>query len=447
MFLNFFLTPLLTTVFFIVVLYPYALKIGFTDKPTHRKQHQKHTPLIGGISIYFTILVMLFFNGDIFPSQTAFLAAATLLVCVGLVDDYTGLGVKIRLIAQIVAGLIMIESAHIKVTELGDLLGLGNIYLGSFATAFTLFAVVGGINAFNMIDGIDGLAGSLTLVSIASIASVSWFLDDLILFKFCIILIAAIVAFLLFNLRIFGRENAKIFLGDTGSTLFGFTVCWLSIYASQGEKHLITPATILWITALPLFDSVCIMLRRLQRRRSPFNPDREHLHHAFHVAGYSVDQTLNIIVVFSLSLSFIGIAASLILNVPESILFGLFILLFIGHYWLMTHAWTIIKICRYINHTKVFDRRVENKKTEIDLRSNIDRRYIPTQQEIEKIDKSNKFFRATLLGQRFRHENNEQKSPKPRRNNYIYIKRFVRNIESNENTLKTTHHVDLDSPQ
>jgi UDP-GlcNAc:undecaprenyl-phosphate/decaprenyl-phosphate GlcNAc-1-phosphate transferase len=446
MFLNLFLMPLLATIVFIVTLYPYALKIGFTDKPTHRKQHQKHTPLIGGLAIYFTLLITLFFNPHVFPDQNAFLAAATLLVGVGLIDDYKGLGVKIRLIAQLVAGFIMIECAHIKVTELGDLLGLGTIHLGGYATAFTLFAVVGGINAFNMIDGIDGLAGSLTLVSIASLAGVSWLLNDWILFKFCLILIAAIVAFLLFNLRIFGRANAKIFLGDTGSTLFGFTVCWLSIYASQGEKALITPTTILWITALPLFDSVCIMLRRLQRRRSPFNPDREHLHHAFHVAGYSVDKTLNIIVSFALGLAVIGLASSLY-QVPDALSFGLFMALFIGHYWLMTHAWTIIKICRYLNHTKVSDRRVENKKPDVDLRSNIDRRYIPTQRELENIDKSNKFFRATLLGQRFRHESHEQKTPKPRRNNYIDIRKVVTNLKSEDNALNTTHRVDADRSQ
>jgi UDP-GlcNAc:undecaprenyl-phosphate GlcNAc-1-phosphate transferase len=80
------------------------------------------------------------------------------------------------------------------------------------------------------------------------------------------------LAFLLFNLRIFGRSSAKIFLGDTGSTLFGFIVCWLLIDVSQGEKNLISPITALWIMALPLFDSVCIMLRRISKGRSPFAP-------------------------------------------------------------------------------------------------------------------------------------------------------------------------------
>jgi UDP-GlcNAc:undecaprenyl-phosphate GlcNAc-1-phosphate transferase len=420
MILNFFLTPLLETVFFILALYPFALKIGLTDKPCHRKQHKDPTPLVGGLAIYFAVLGTLFFNDNPLPNQTAFIVATMLLVCVGLIDDYKGLGVKIRFIAQIAAVLIMSEFAHIKITDLGDLLGLGNIHLGNnYATALTLFVVVGGINAFNMIDGIDGLAGGLTLVSIASIAVVSWIFQDEMIFKFCLIFIAAILAFLLFNLRIFGRSSAKIFLGDTGSTLFGFTVCWLLIDASQGEKNLISPTTALWIMALPLFDSVCIMLRRIGKGRSPFAPDREHLHHVFHVSGYSINQTLTIILVFSLGLSFIGITASLLLKVPEPVLFGFFILLFASHYWLMNHAWTIIKVCRYLSHTRVHDRRVENIKVEVDRRrSGIDRRYIPTQKELGKINNNNTFIRATLLRQRFRHESDGKKSPKQGKTRY-----------------------------
>ena len=427
MLLQFFLTPLLATVLFIFALYPCALKIGLTDKPCHRKQHQKHTSLIGGLSIYFTLLATLFFNDNPFPNQTAFIAATMLLVCVGLIDDYKGLGVKIRFIAQIAAVLIMSEFAHIKIIDLGNLLGLGNIHLGNYSsTAFTVFVVVGGINAFNMIDGIDGLAGGLTLVTIASIAVVSWLFQDEMIFKFCLIFIASIIAFLLFNLRIFGRSSAKIFLGDTGSTLFGFTVCWLLVDVSQGEKNLISPTTALWIMALPLFDSVCIMLRRISKGRSPFAPDREHLHHVFQVAGYNINQTLSIMLTLSFGLSFIGITASLLLKVPESVLFGFFILLFASHYWLMNHSWTVIKICRYLSHTKVSDRRAENIKIEDERRSGIDRRYVPNQQELEKINTSNAFFRATLLRQRFEHESNKQRTPKPRWAKRIKIFSIIR---------------------
>ena len=215
-------------------------------------------------------------------------------------------------------------------------------------------------------------------------------------------------------------------MGDTGSTLFGFTVCWLLVDVSQGEKNLISPTTALWIMALPLFDSVCIMLRRISKGRSPFSPDREHLHHVFHVAAYSINQTLGIVLAFSFGLSFIGIIASLLLKVPEPVLFGFFILLFACYYWLMNHAWTVIKICRYLNHTKVSDRRVENIKIEDERRSGIDRRYVPNQQELEKINTSNASFRASLLRQRFGHESNKQRTPKPRWDKRINIFSIIR---------------------
>lgn len=397
-----FIIPLISTIVFILVLYPIALKIGLTDRPSHRKQHSEPTPLIGGLAIYLAILLTLSLNHINFPHQTAFFVAATLLVFVGLIDDYKTLGVKTRLLAQIVASLIMTEIADIKIYDLGDIFASGDVNLGIYASAFTVFAVVGGINAFNMIDGIDGLAGSLTLISIMSIATVSWLFQNWALLDFCIVLIASIIAFLLFNLRIFGRSNAKIFLGDTGSTVFGFTVCWLAIYASQGENRIIIPTAVLWIIAVPLFDSVCIMLRRISKGRSPFDPDREHLHHILSLAGYNVNQILIILLLSSLTLSITGITASLFLNVPQGVLFMSFLLLFACHYWCMNHAWKMMKIARYLRTKKADDeqtktrRKSERRSTQFDLdfgerrimedrRNNEERRYIPTAEQLEKI--------------------------------------------------------------
>ena len=120
MFLHFFFFPMLATLVFIAVLYSYAIKIDFTDKPSHRKQHKKPVPLIGGLAIYLALLVTLLINKSL-PNQTAFISAVTLLVCVGLIDDYRHLSIKIRMIAQIAAGLILSEYADIKINNLGDL--------------------------------------------------------------------------------------------------------------------------------------------------------------------------------------------------------------------------------------------------------------------------------------------------------------------------------------
>ena len=347
---NLFFISLLSTIFFIIVLFPCAIKTGLLDKPDHRKHHQHPTPLIGGIAFYLATSLILLFSDFELVNKTAFISATTLLFFVGLIDDYRGLGVKIRLVAQIAAGLIMTEVADLKITDLGDLLGTGsgNINLGFFSTTFTVFAVVGGINAFNMIDGIDGLAGGLMLVSLTTIATASWISQNWTLYYYCIIFIASVIAFLLFNLRIFGRKNAAIFLGDTGSTLFGFTVCWLSIYASQGENQIITPTTVLWFMAIPLFDSISTMCGRISKGRSPFKPDRKHLHHILSLAGFKPNRGLMIIVSFSVMSSIAGFATSFFLGVPEHVLFFIYLGIFATYYWCINHAWKVMETTLFV---------------------------------------------------------------------------------------------------
>ena len=363
---NLFFISLLSTIIFIIILFPFAIKTGLLDKPDHRKHHQHPTPIIGGVAYYLATSLTLLFNDCELGHKTAFVSAATLLFFVGLIDDYKGLSVKIRLVAQIAAALIMTEVAGLKISDLGDLLGTGNINLGFFSTMFTVFAVVGGINAFNMIDGIDGLAGCLMIVSLTTIATASWFSQNWTLYYYCIIFIASAIAFLLFNLRIFGRKNAAIFLGDTGSTLFGFTVCWLSIYASQGENKIITPTTVLWLMAIPLFDSISTMCRRMSKGRSPFSPDREHLHHILALAGFSANKKLMLIVSFSVMSSIAGFATSFFLGVPERVLFFIYLGIFATYYWCINHAWKVLGITHLLGpHCEIEERRAGDRRKHI----------------------------------------------------------------------------------
>jgi UDP-GlcNAc:undecaprenyl-phosphate/decaprenyl-phosphate GlcNAc-1-phosphate transferase len=396
-----FFSSLLATLFFLIALESVAAKIGLTDQPCHRKQHKNPTPLCGGLAIYLAILLTLLFHGFQYPNQTAYLAASALLVVVGLVDDFRGLSIKVRIVAQLFAGLIMTEVADIKIMSLGDLLFNGNLELGRLATPFTLFAIVGGVNAFNMVDGIDGLAGALSLVSMTTLALVAWYAQDMLLFNFCNIIIAAIIAFLSFNLRIFGFPSASVFLGDTGSTLLGFTVCWSAISASQCEHPLVAPTTVLWIMAIPLFDSVCSMLRRLSRGKLPFVPDREHLHHIMSISGYSVNQVVVRQASYGLIMAIIGIGANLLLNIPEGISLFCFLVLFACHYWGISYAWNILKIARYLKtRPKIAGDVACRRKAEswdtaralIDTEQRIsikrrtlnERRFIPTAKQLDK---------------------------------------------------------------
>jgi UDP-GlcNAc:undecaprenyl-phosphate GlcNAc-1-phosphate transferase len=330
-----FFVPLITTVILIFILCPYAKKLGFIDTPCSRKQHTSPTPPIGGIVIYLSTLLTLLIYDINLPHQTAFIAAVSLLVLVGAIDDHKEISVKIRLVSQIIAALIMTEYGDIKINDVGDLFGHGTLHLGKYTTLMTVFAVVGGINAFNMIDGIDGLSGSSALISISLVALLAVFFNNPLLLKLSLVFMGAIMAFLAFNLRIFGRQKGSIFLGDSGSTLLGFVVCWLIISASQGVDRMISPTLVLWLIAIPLCDSVCIMMRRLQKRKSPFSPDREHLHHVLPMKGFSTNQTLAIILAMSLLLAVFALTASLFFELPDKLSFAAFLTFFSVFYWAM----------------------------------------------------------------------------------------------------------------
>lgn len=341
MILCFFMTLLV-----ILILRPIAARVGLTDQPDSRKKHQGEIPLIGGLTIYLSVLSMQHIFGQ---ADTAYLAAAGLIILGGLVDDFKNISFKTRLAIEIVASLIMIKWAGYEITSLDNLLGFGEIQLGEFSTVFTVFAVVGGINAFNMIDGIDGLAGSLGLLIFAIFAILEASFPSSNISTPILFIIPAVIAFLLFNLRIFGKQKASVFLGDAGSMLLGFTICWLIISASQGQERVIAPVTALWIIAIPLLDTICIMIRRFFNGKSIFDADRNHIHHVLIDAGFGVNQTLAIILFFSATLIIFGLAADILFNIPDWFMFYLFISLFITYYLAVIFSSKLINKSRYFD--------------------------------------------------------------------------------------------------
>lgn len=394
-----FLLSFIATLAAIFLLSPLALKVGLSDKPSHaRKKHQGEIPLIGGLAIYLSVVII---QGFISPNNPAFIAAATLIVLLGVADDYKNIRFKARLIVESIAVLIMIKWGGVEITHLGNLLGGGELNLGILATPFTVFAVLGGINAFNMLDGIDGLAGSLSFGVFCLLLILSVQHNHSEIQFLCTVFIAATGAFLLFNLRLFGRAKASVFLGDAGSTLLGFTISCLLIIASQGAQNIIAPGTVLWLIAIPLFDTFSIMLRRVRKGKSPFTPDREHFHHILLVAGYSVNKTVAIIFLSSFFLGIVGIAADLLFDSPEWLLFYLFLGLFGLYMWGINHAWKVMKIARYLHEKNQKDRRSGldrrkydechyqngNRRTTGERRGGVDRRYHEAICALVKINK------------------------------------------------------------
>ncbi len=374
---------LLATVLLIGLLRPLAVRVGLIDLPNERKNHGTPTPLVGGLAIFSGLVIGFFLcrNGPTSLTDTeiySFFGAGLLLVTVGVVDDFLELSPYLKFAAQILAALLMIFGAGIVLTDLGAMTPTGSLLqLGVLAVPFTVFATLGIINALNMSDGLDGLSGSLSLTSLCGliVAAYAWGGDvDVTLL---LTLGAAILGFLLFNRRLLGRQRASVFMGDAGSMFLGLALTWFAISLSQGEARALRPSAALWFLMVPIFDAVSMMLRRILKGRSPFAADREHLHHVFLLAGYTVNETVAIMVGFASLGVFAGLA-SIYYAIPELIVSGAFLLVGIGYFWLINHAWKVMRflsrpICRRHGQN---DRRLSSgaSYTGQERRSGLDRR-------------------------------------------------------------------------
>ncbi|HAW92701.1 MULTISPECIES: UDP-N-acetylglucosamine--undecaprenyl-phosphate N-acetylglucosaminephosphotransferase [unclassified Arsukibacterium] len=334
----------ITSLLAILLLRPLAPKLCLLDIPHGRKQHVGAVPLIGGLAIYLTLMLVLGaqVSSDIMLGY--YLACATVIVILGAFDDALDLSVKLRLAIQLVVGLAMIYSLDLHINNLGNIFGFGEVKLGFFGIPFTLIAVIAAINAFNMTDGIDGLAGLLSMVSFTSIAvfMVLWGQPAQAILP--LVFIAALLPYLAFNLG--WVKHKKIFMGDAGSMLIGLSVIWLLLISTQSETASFRPVTALWLIAVPLMDMVAIMLRRILKGQSPFQADREHLHHISLRLGLNPRESLVLITALAWVFACIGIIGEYLL-VPEVAMLALFTLVFTLYIGLLQNIWRIISAIRH----------------------------------------------------------------------------------------------------
>lgn len=318
-----------------------AKKINLVDRPNERKLHQGLVPLVGGISIYFTLMLALWFKPDLLIHSEVYVLCASVLVLMGAFDDKYDVDYRIRLVVQILISCAMIFAAGLSLKSLGHIIFSYEIDLGPLGYIITIFAVLGAINAFNMVDGIDGLLGGLTIVTFGALAYISYVDGQLLLARFCLLMMIVVIPYICLNLGFPFGVRKKVFMGDAGSMLIGFTVIWVLLQGTQGPKAQMTPVTALWLIAIPLMDMTCTMVRRMRKGVSPFKPDREHLHHICLRAGLSSHQALVVICGIATLLAVAGIALEYG-GVPEWISLLLFILIFFLYYQLLNNIWRIL---------------------------------------------------------------------------------------------------------
>lgn len=323
--------------------------IGLVDKPDYRKHHQGLIPLVGGISVYVSLCFAFLIAREPIVHSTLYLFCAGVLVFIGALDDRFDISVKVRAIIQALLGIVMMTFARLYLQSFGHVLGNWEIQLGPLGYLITLFAVWATINAFNMIDGIDGLLGGLSCVSFGALGILLYLNSHVELAFWCFAMIAAIVPCIFLNLGMLGHRY-KVFMGDSGSTLIGFTTIWLLVKSSQGKSSSITPVTALWIIAIPLMDMVVIMYQRLRKGINLFAPDRQHIHHLIVRAGCTPRQAFVLITLVSVLLATIGVISERLSVVPEWAMLILFFLAFSLYAYCIKRAWRITCYIKRIKH-------------------------------------------------------------------------------------------------
>ncbi len=348
------LCAFLVASFTLYFLYPMAIKIGFVDRPSARKLHQGDIPLIGGISVFLPMVIVLQIEPELIANSQIFVFCAACFLLIGLLDDKLDLSVKLRIILISAISFFLVSYCNIKIQQLGDLMGFGNVILNDFEILFNVLAILGAITAFNMVDGLDGLLGGLAIVTLSSFALLFTFNEQYNLLLFCALIIVSLIPYVCCNLGLLPGKKRKVFMGDSGSLFIGFVIFWLLIASTQYNEtspriNSLNPVTMLWLIAIPLMDMVYTMIRRLRKKQSPFKADREHIHHICHRLGLSSIQTLMLICAFATLFAVIGIVGE-IYHVSEMLMFISFIVAFIGYYFCFTHIWKVSVLLRHVSN-------------------------------------------------------------------------------------------------
>lgn len=287
----------------------FAFKIGAIDIPKdNRRMHKKPTPRIGGLAIIFgfTVATLCFAQ----PSRQLYgtLAGAAIIAVMGVIDDCKNLPAKLKFVIQIIAALVVVFAGDIKIDVFTNPNFLSDnpywVLPEWLSVTLTVIWIVFITNAVNFIDGLDGLAAGVSAIMSISLVFISIRVGEYSIAILGIALMGSCFGFLPFNFN-----QAKIFMGDTGSTFLGFMLATLSIQGVFKSYAVISFAVPLLILGLPLFDALFAMIRRILRGQSPMTADRGHLHHRLVDMGFSQKQTVFILYAIS---GVLGITAVLL---------------------------------------------------------------------------------------------------------------------------------------
>ena len=271
----------------------FAQKVGAIDVPRDaRRVHDHPIPRMGGMAIFLGFLISVLLFVDISRPVRGILLGAVLIVACGAIDDVVSLNAWIKLAVQVAAAIVAVaHGVVIEVFRNPNIFSENEaLVLGALAVPVTVIWIVGITNSVNLIDGLDGLA-----VGVSTIASTTMFVVALLVSEGNVAVILAALMGACLGFMPYNLNPAKIFMGDAGSLLLGYVLSTVSVVGMFKFYAIVTFVVPILALALPLFDTLCAIIRRLLRGQSPMHPDRGHLHHRLIDMGLSQKQAVAVL--------------------------------------------------------------------------------------------------------------------------------------------------------
>ena len=266
---------------------------GLTDKANGRSSHVGAIPSLGGVAIFSGVFlgVGLLMPPVVWAGSLRYILSATfILFLIGQKDDIIGISWSKKLLAEILAALIIIELGNLRFTSLQGFAGFYELPLW-LSIVISIIVFVGIINAFNLIDGIDGLASGTGILVSFILGCWMFAINEHGMAIMAWSLTGSLLPFFYFN--VFGKEN-KLFMGDTGSLIVGIlmavfaaVICSAELPADHDFYMKAAPAVVMGVLIYPIYDLVRVVVLRLVKGKSPFVADQNNVHHLFLAAGYS----------------------------------------------------------------------------------------------------------------------------------------------------------------
>lgn len=286
---------------------PIAIKIAHhvnaIDIPKdERRIHKKPIPLLGGLSIFLSVMVSLVIFSEIETTKiVGIIVGSSIIVFMGFIDDIKPVPAKVKFLVQIICAFILVFS-NIRITGLSSILKVSEtIVLDDFiGVVLTVFWIVGITNTLNLIDGVDGLSAGIASISSITIAYIAFINNRYDMAIVTLMVAGGCLGFLPFNFN-----PAQIFMGDTGSLFLGYILAAISIEGTLKSATAITFFAPVLALGIPILDTSMAIVRRVLRKQSPFAPDKEHLHHK--ILNIGMGQRKTVLILYSINILF-GIA-------------------------------------------------------------------------------------------------------------------------------------------